>query len=119
MKEKLLKIYNSDTALARTQGVVIGLMVAMIIVNAINKIKDWGLTASFFFPRTNYIAYNERMCFVMNQNNNQKNEELSDYITHATNTANEIFKLYGTKVALDAMAQYMVKKPWQFASIKD
>ena len=49
--------------------------------------------------------------FVMNQNNNQKNEELSDYITHATNTANEIFKLYGTKVALDAMAQYMVKKP--------
>ena len=40
MKEKLLKIYNSDTALARTQGVVIGLMVATIIVNAINKIKD-------------------------------------------------------------------------------
>ena len=40
MKEKLLKIYNSDTALARTQGVVIGLMVAIIIVNAINKIKD-------------------------------------------------------------------------------
>jgi hypothetical protein len=56
-------------------------------------------------------GYCERMCFVMNQNNNQKNEELSDYITHATNTANEIFKLYGTKVALDAMAQYMVKKP--------
>ena len=47
----------------------------------------------------------------MNQNNNQKNEELSDYITRATNTANEIFKLYDTKVALDAMAQYMVKKP--------
>ena len=40
MKEKLLKIYNSDTALARTQGVVIGLMVATIIVNVINKIKD-------------------------------------------------------------------------------